>query len=472
MSKIEKATYLYTISIYFLDSSMQTYYHSLEEKLLAASGFNEIGIVQQLLEQGVPQSAVNIDGYTPLLLAAKRKNIKVLLLLIQYGGKVNAVNKQGETALMFCAQREILAGVKALLNSGAKESINWQNSEGYTALGLACKNKRDLETVQVLLGTKQCELNIGNKWGCTALHDAAKCGHTATLAELVFNGAVVNAQDRWQNTALMYATLHGHANITEFLIQAGCDLNIVNKGNRTALHTACQNGHSKIASLIVKAGAKLDIADADLSTPLLLSGWYGHKKIMDLLLERKCNLNMVDKFGRGIVHMSARYGFTDQIKKLVYQFNMDPDTLDYNGNSPIVTALRKKQVSTIKFLLYLNCKVHRTCKIADEDVPIFAVALRNGYNDLIPILVAAGCDTQCFHTWYVRGLLNHAILKDQFTLNWLQGVCSIPVSLKQLCRAIIRQHSRCQIEETLINLGLPHKLVDYILLKEFMNDIL
>jgi len=65
----------------------------------------------------------------------------------------------------------------------------------------------------------QCRLlvNVPNKLGQTALHEAAKRGHVAIAAALIFAGADVNAPDRWYNRPLHYAALHGHTTVVALL---------------------------------------------------------------------------------------------------------------------------------------------------------------------------------------------------------------------------------------------------------------
>jgi len=66
-------------------------------------------------------------------------------------------------------------------------------------------------------GQSQVLVDVPNKLGQTALHEAAKRGHVAIAAALIFAGAAVDAPDRWYNRPLHYAALHGHTTVVALL---------------------------------------------------------------------------------------------------------------------------------------------------------------------------------------------------------------------------------------------------------------
>jgi len=74
-----------------------------------------------------------------------------------------------------------------------------------------------LRHFEVEPGQCQALVNLPNKLGQTALHEAAKRGHVAIAAALIFAGAVVDAADRWNNRPLHYAALHGHTTVVALL---------------------------------------------------------------------------------------------------------------------------------------------------------------------------------------------------------------------------------------------------------------
>ena len=100
---------------------------------------------------------------------------------------------------------------------------------------------RRSETMQ---GQCQALVNVPNKLGQTALHEAAKRGHFAIAAALIFAGAVVDAPDRWNNRPLHYAALHGHTTVVALLAtRPALDLNTVTD---TAMRPADVNATNQV----------------------------------------------------------------------------------------------------------------------------------------------------------------------------------------------------------------------------------
>src|SRR4051794_40189167 len=69
----------------------------------------------------------------------------------------------------------------------------------------------------------------------TALHYAAKFGHTACLEALLHCGANVNATDFEYNTPLHAASSFCHIDSVKVLLQFGADTNVQNSCGQTAL---------------------------------------------------------------------------------------------------------------------------------------------------------------------------------------------------------------------------------------------
>ena len=73
----------------------------------------------------------NVQGRTPLMLAAFRGNIEAVRKLLACGAEVNAKDKDGDTALMFAAFKGHAEIVSLLLRHGANVHVRAKN--GWTA---------------------------------------------------------------------------------------------------------------------------------------------------------------------------------------------------------------------------------------------------------------------------------------------------------------------------------------------------
>ena len=177
-------------------------------------------------------------------------------------------------------------------SGGDPVNVDCQDIDSTNALMLAAKHGH-CSIVEVLLEAASRRqqhncLNACNKHKQTALHEAAKRGHVAIAAALIFAGATPSCADRWLNRPLQYAALHGHAAVVALLAgpHGGNNVDAVNLGRRTALHTAAQNGHDDIAGILLEAGAKTTVRDSDGDTPTLLAGRYQHRTVFELLVSQ------------------------------------------------------------------------------------------------------------------------------------------------------------------------------------------
>ena len=75
------------------------------------------------------------------------------------------------------------------------------------------------------------------------------------VRRLLEAGADINARDRFGQTALMNAARTGQVELVRLLVERGAALNTTAKYNLTALMIAIINGHTEIALSLIQAGA-------------------------------------------------------------------------------------------------------------------------------------------------------------------------------------------------------------------------
>lgn len=94
------------------------------------------------------QDAMN--GWTPLHYAARRGSLKVMAALLQAGANPNAVDYLGGTALHVAARFEVDEAVSLLCQASCDLDLQ-RRSDGYTALHVACRWNRTIQTVEGIL---------------------------------------------------------------------------------------------------------------------------------------------------------------------------------------------------------------------------------------------------------------------------------------------------------------------------------
>ncbi|KAG7522037.1 ankyrin repeat domain-containing protein 27 isoform X1 [Solea senegalensis] len=154
----------------------------------------------------------NVDGFTPLHVAALHGHSMLATQLIRHGANVNARNNQSATPLHLASQNSHVQVVRFLLECNAK--LNKKDHYGNTPLILACLCG-SLETATILLQSNAL-VNHANLHGNTALHEAVRGGHQALVELLLRGGASPGLRNKRQRTPLDCAYELGGKN-TEIL---------------------------------------------------------------------------------------------------------------------------------------------------------------------------------------------------------------------------------------------------------------
>ncbi|KAJ0029271.1 hypothetical protein NQD34_004268 [Periophthalmus magnuspinnatus] len=154
----------------------------------------------------------NVDGFTPLHVAALHGHSALVSLLIRHGANVNTRTNQSTTPLHLASQNSHIEVVRFLLECNAK--LNKKDHFGNTPLIQACL-RGNLETATILIESNAL-VNVANNQGNTALHEAVRGGHQALVELLLRSGASPGLRNKRQRTALDCAYELGGKN-TEIL---------------------------------------------------------------------------------------------------------------------------------------------------------------------------------------------------------------------------------------------------------------
>ena len=103
-----------------------------------------------------------------------------------------------------------------------------------------------------------------------------------------------DAQDKAGYSALHYAARVGHTKVCQCLLSAGASVDAVTRaGQATALHRAASAGRDAIVSLLLKYCAKPSLRDADGKTALHRAVEQNHANIVKILTKSDPHLKLV-----------------------------------------------------------------------------------------------------------------------------------------------------------------------------------
>jgi ankyrin repeat protein len=194
-------------------------------------------------EAGIDVNALNSDGYTALMAAAKNGQADVVQKLLEQKAKVDLQGYSGLTALMLAAENNQLSIVKTLLSRNADPNL--QDNNGWTAL-MKAVFRGNTACVVTLADRSRQEINRG-------LLVAALMGHKETAKALLDLGAEIDSRAEDGRTPLMLAASKGNADLVSFLLHEGADPSLADKSGETAAALALAKGRREVAALLQSA---------------------------------------------------------------------------------------------------------------------------------------------------------------------------------------------------------------------------
>jgi ankyrin repeat protein len=181
-----------------------------EQALFRAIENGDLGEFTRLVDAGVPLSATNGHGETPLYFSAEKGQVEMAKLLIARGADARALTPTGESVLHAASMIESSALMSSLIEAGADK-------------------------------------NLANRDGETPLYWAAMTGTFLAVKALADAGADLDVQDaRAGNTALHAAVSHDDIVLIHYLLSKNVRTDIRNKDGVTALEYAESRGRGSV----------------------------------------------------------------------------------------------------------------------------------------------------------------------------------------------------------------------------------
>lgn len=234
--------------------------------------------------------------------------------------------------------------------------------------------------------------------GCasnTPLHEAARKGNKAKVAELLQQGAKVNARNARGCTPLYIAAENGDVETVQELLNHGADPTkgaLLKHGN-TPLHVAAQDGFNNIIELILAKSPNSNLRNSAKQTPLMLAAWARHPQTVTLLINHGANPGSVDHHGWTALHTPwdakpADANYTSVMEILIA--NRAPVNAAAGipfGYTPLMGAATVGDQATVELLLDHGARVN------DADIDgqtAYSLAEHQRYSDVMATLSERG----------------------------------------------------------------------------------
>jgi ankyrin repeat protein len=195
------------------------------------------------------ESIIDIDKYNNtkqhlLIEASVHGNTNIVKFLLNTSIEdIDQLDEFDNTALFYAVVNDNVEIIKLLFKNGADSELLY---EDYSSTILQIAVSQTFETFKTVLIYGDCDLNIIDDWGYTALH---------------------------------YAVERGDLLAAKLLLDRGADVNSSYNKMRTPLHVASESKNYYMVELLLKYNPNVCIKDIKGKTAI----YYGDKKIRDII---------------------------------------------------------------------------------------------------------------------------------------------------------------------------------------------
>ena len=215
-------------------------------------------VVELLLARFPETSGEKIDLSMLIRKAILRSEKKIAMMLIEYCGaagktqEINTPDASGTTPLMLAAKIKDVRLITALLDAGADPAA--RSNSGRNVLHKISKEISPNQKNSILLNK-----NLLNTESENFLHQKINFSQIENLVKkFIARGVSVNDADSAGNTPALIAAREKNIPLVKLLLSQGADINAKNKDGYTLLHYALQNKDTNLSRFLVENGATFD----------------------------------------------------------------------------------------------------------------------------------------------------------------------------------------------------------------------
>ncbi|XP_006120377.2 ankyrin repeat domain-containing protein 16 isoform X2 [Pelodiscus sinensis] len=223
--------------------------------LMMACTRKNVEVIKELIQRGANPLLRNKDGWNSFHIASREGDPQIIqYLLTMSPSSWKTESKIKRTPLHTAAMHGCFDVVKALLERCQYEPDS-RDKCGVTPFMDAVQNGH-IDIARLLLEKHKACCTAVDAVGAQPLHRAAVTAQDAAIRFLVCDlGVDVNERATpTQLTALHYAAKEGHTRTIQTLLSLGADLQATEGRSRSALHMACAGQHAACVGILLQAG--------------------------------------------------------------------------------------------------------------------------------------------------------------------------------------------------------------------------
>lgn len=188
--------------------------------------------------------------------------------------------------------------------------------------------------------------------------DASKNGDVEQLKELLLENVDLDLRDeKYGQIAISWASEKGESKVVKILLEKHAKINIADNNGLLPLYWAYSNEHSETAKLLLDSTTKpQDILHRDGygRTALSYAAMCGAADVLPRLLSTPdIEIDSRDQDGMTPLMLAASHGH-EEVSRLLLIANADPFLKDEEGRAALYHAASKGHVATMRILLKTN----------------------------------------------------------------------------------------------------------------------
>ncbi|XP_052217087.1 ankyrin-1-like [Dreissena polymorpha] len=427
-----------------------------------------------------------------MYMAVQNNEPTTLRQLIDSGADVNEYYQDmtlisAKSILHMCCEKGRYDCVKVLLERGANLYIR---DTWYQTPLMYCMITQYDDIAALLLQHDPGIVDIGDKYGKSAMHIAVDVGSIDCLKVLLRYGADVNVRNDYGVTPLIHVCGNKSLEVdvmlemVRLLVESGADPNLkCYREARTALQCAMIIKHVEVVETLLSAGSDPNVLDNGGRCPITTLLWYHRATGNDvdddvmiiciLLIQSGASLNLCRFEHSNALCMATLYGYS----KLVEYFlnnGAHQNAGFYCGVTPLQIATRHKDTRMMKILLQWPSDLYRKGRVIrgelDYNSDVFHLAIDIGAFEVAILLADSGYNVtrvKYFTDWSQAppsSFNSEPVMLDYFR----QRACSVQ-SLFILTMFAIRKSMPGNITESARDLPLPKSLIGAIQLENVLT---
>ena len=393
---------------------------------VADSNYKE---TERLILAGKNLQETDMDGKTPLHIAAANGDSDIVRLLLKHGADPAIPDNAGDLPIHFAIMNSFSF---ARLLAGNGELLWVPGADAKSPIDIAFDT--DLAAVKALL--EEDLVNIQNNQGETPLHAAVERGSRDLAATLIDLGADLNVRDNEDrlpiDIAFSFTSSQSHVAIAILLIRNYSDIpqnqhfyyayqafattgiNARFENGDTVLHLAAMHKHYALLTQFITAGASLESRNEWEDSPLHIAVKQNDTVMVEKILEAGANANARDTNNATPLHLAIANKDSQEIIKMLLNYGADLASRNILGETPLHIAMNQTHQELIALLLDRGADPN--ARDRNGDTPIM-LALAKNNSTAAQILLTRGADLYAQNNQSITPLMR-ACMKGEETIAW------------------------------------------------------